>query len=206
MNYKVRVNNKEDSKQVLEIFRNIVSRNSKQPKELKVKEYLVKNKHDEYVILSDVTTIPSEFVIEVPEGADELLPFSGDNTLEFYRNNRSEFFNIFRQEWGTAISDHSDKIPVWQRQPKDDPENNPTDLEVVASYFIKYLKCIPVQYKCDNKEGSQWHNMTDNSMKYFKHPNIQLREAPKYVTINGVEFKTKEALMKYVDKNYTLDS
>ena len=38
------------------------------PIEKPMKEYLVKNQHDEYVFLNDVSCVPSEFVIEVPEG------------------------------------------------------------------------------------------------------------------------------------------
>lgn len=76
----------------------------------------------------------------------------------------------------------------------------------LSEYFIKYLKGVKIQYKFDQSETSQWHNMTEKGLHYFKNPKIQLREAPKYVTLNGVTFKTIESLLKHVKNNYDLDS
>lgn len=72
-------------------------------------------------------------------------------------------------------------------------------------YFEKYLKGIGIQYKLDDKEDSQWHNMTSNALQYFQRSDIRLRDKPKTLFINTIEFKTIESLVKYVKNNYDLE-
>ena len=49
------------------------------------------------------------------------------------------------------------------------------------------------------------HNSVDDATQYIKRSDIKFREAPKYVTINGIEFKSVERLLKYVKKNFDLE-
>lgn len=72
-------------------------------------------------------------------------------------------------------------------------------------YFEKYLKGVDIQYKLDDKEDSQWHNMTSNALQYFQRSDIRLRDKPKTLFINTIEFKTIDSLVKYVKNNYDLD-
>ena len=72
-------------------------------------------------------------------------------------------------------------------------------------YFEKYLKGIGIQYKLDDKEDSQWHNMTSNALQYFQRSDIHLRDKPKTLFINTIEFKTIESLVKYVKNNYDME-
>jgi len=57
----------------------------------------------------------------------------------------------------------------------------------------------------DMSEKTQWHNFTEGAMQYIKRSDIKFREAPKYVTINGIEFKSVESLLKYVKNNFDLE-
>ena len=54
-------------------------------------------------------------------------------------------------------------------------------------------------------EKTQWHNFTEGAMQYIKRSDIKFREAPKYVTINGIEFKSVEKLLKHVKNNFDLE-
>ena len=54
-------------------------------------------------------------------------------------------------------------------------------------------------------EKTQWHNITEGAIRYIKRSDIKFREAPKYVTINGIEFKSVESLLKYVKNNFDLE-
>ena len=54
-------------------------------------------------------------------------------------------------------------------------------------------------------EKTQWHNFTEGAMQYIKRSDIKFREAPKYVTINGIEFKSIESLLKHVKNNFDLE-
>ena len=42
-------------------------------------------------------------------------------------------------------------------------------------------------------------------MQHIKRSDIKFREAPKYVTINGIEFKSVESLLKHVKNNFDLE-
>lgn len=91
-----------------------------------MKEYLVKNQNDEYVLLNDVSRIPSEFVVEVPEGADKAT-LCGDYLIYWKGSNLS--FSIKEEcEWCCAkkhpnsffqfdeyMSGHKDALVIWQR-------------------------------------------------------------------------------------------
>lgn len=91
-----------------------------------MKEFLVKNQNDEYVLLNDVSRIPSEFVVEVPEGADKAT-LCGDYLIYWKGSNLS--FSIKEEcEWCCAkkhpnsffqfdeyMSGHKDALVIWQR-------------------------------------------------------------------------------------------
>ena len=72
------------------------------PIEKPMKEYLVKNQHDEYVFLNDVSCVPSEFVIEVPEGMNYAY---------------KDEFNIHFTKLEVG---YRDSIIVWQRETLND--------------------------------------------------------------------------------------
>ena len=89
-----------------------------------------------------------------------------------------------------------------------------TDVEKVIdenseklSYIDKWLKGEKIQYHLgtfvDGK--SQWHNLNEKALQYLKRSDMKFRVAPKYLTINGVEFKSMDSLIKYVKNNYDLN-
>ena len=85
----------------------------------------------------------------------------------------------------------------WQQH-----NETPTKDERVV-WFEKFISGERVQYLA--KDTKQWHNMTFNSLVHFNHKNLEFRNTPNIVEVGGFQFKTKEALLKYVDNNYQLD-
>lgn len=78
-----------------------------------------------------------------------------------------------------------------------------------VEYFEKFLNGEKIQYRIGiaaGSDNSQWHNLTWNALKDMKHPLIEFQEAPKYVKLNGFEFKSVESLLKHVKSNYNLES
>lgn len=75
------------------------------------------------------------------------------------------------------------------------------------SYIEKWLNGEKIQYHLgvftDGK--SQWHNLNEKALQYIKRGDIKFRVTPKYLTINGVEFKDMDRLIKYVKNNYDLN-
>lgn len=64
--------------------------------------------------------------------------------------------------------------------------------------FDKWLSGKPIQYKLG---GKQWHNLTENSLKYLQRSDIELREKPKLVEVDGVLLE-KEYAIKFIESNY----
>ena len=92
---------------------------------------------------------------------------------------------------------------LWQR-------NRTTTLNTSTQdklkFIEKWLNGEKIQYILGvDSEKTQWHNFTEGAMQYIKRSDIKFREAPKYVTINGIEFKSVESLLKHVKNNFDLD-
>ena len=81
-----------------------------------------------------------------------------------------------------------------------------TSIQNKLKFIEKWLNGEKIQYILGvESEKTQWHNFTEGAMRYIKRSDIKFREAPKYVTINGIEFKTIESLLKHVKSNFDLD-
>lgn len=65
-------------------------------------------------------------------------------------------------------------------------------------YFKKWLEGKPIQYKLG---GTHWHNMTENSLSYFAHTSVQLRDRPTEIEIDGKLFSPEQAI-NYLKNNY----
>lgn len=137
--------------------------------------------------------VPSGW-IEIPEGAEEYRV-----NYKFYKNNGELYYSSYG-EW--AKSSMPEYKTLWKRNPE-----TPNNLIQEKLKFIeKWLNGEKIQYILGTEsDKSQWHNFTEGAMQYIKRPDIKFREAPKYVTINGIEFKSVEKLVKYVKNNFDLE-
>ncbi len=94
---------------------------------------------------------------------------------------------------------------VWQRNTSTLESSNTTTQDKLK-FIEKWLNGEKIQYILGiESEKTQWHNFTEGAMQYIKRSDIKFREAPKYVTINGIEFKSVESLLKHVKNNFDLD-
>ena len=94
---------------------------------------------------------------------------------------------------------------LWQRSPTT-LDSKDTTIQDKLKFIEKWLNGEKIQYILGvESEKTQWHNFTEGAMRYIKRSDIKFREAPKYVTINGIEFKTIESLLKHVKSNFDLD-
>ena len=64
--------------------------------------------------------------------------------------------------------------------------------------FEKWLHGEEIQYKLG---GTQWHNMTEASLKFMKRSDIELREKPKLVQVDGQNLNKEDAI-KFIERNY----
>ena len=93
-------------------------------------------------------------------------------------------------------------LVVWKRN---------TTIQNKLKFIEKWLNGEKIQYILGNEsektqsDESKWHNFTEGAMRYIKRSDIKFREAPKYVTINGIEFKSVERLLKHVKNNFDLE-
>lgn len=158
--------------------------------DIKMKEYLDK----EYRIRKVKQTscdncVPSGW-IEVPEGAEEYR-----SNGKFYKNN-GEFFCCSYNGWSKSLYS-TDYSTVWKRN---------TAIQEKLKFIEKWLNGEKIQYILGiETEKTQWYNFTEGAMQYIKRSDIKFREAPKHVTINGIEFKSVEKLVKYVKNNFDLE-
>ena len=168
---------------------------------MKEKEYLDTN----YELRSVKQTsgdnhIPSGW-IEVPEGAEEYRA-----NYKFYKNNGELFYSSLLFEW--TKSSMLEYITLWKRNPET-PNN--TSIQDKLKFIEKWLNGEKIQYilvvesEKTQSDESKWHNFTEGAMRYIKRSDIKFREAPKYVTINGIEFKSVEKLLKHVKNNFDLE-
>ena len=135
--------------------------------------------------------------IEVPEGAEEYR-----SNCRFYKNNGELFYS---PEGGWTKSIMSEYKPLWQ-QNTSTLDNKDTATQEKLKFIEKWLNGEKIQYILGSEsEKTQWHNFTEGAMQYIKRSDIKFREAPKYVTINGIEFKSVEKLLKHVKNNFDLE-
>ena len=165
--------------------------------EVKMKEFL--NPEQDYALVEcfvGETPIPSGW-IEIPEGAEEYRA-----NYKFYKNN-GEFFYCSYSGWSKSIM--SEYKTLWQRNTSTLESRNTTTQEKLK-FIEKWLNGEKIQYILGvESEKTQWHNFTEGAMQYIKRSDIKFREAPKYVTINGIEFKSVESLLKHVKNNFDLE-
>ena len=155
--------------------------------------------------------------IEVPEGAEIFLldESCGEDTLYFVKHDGEVFHEYYidttgvpNNTWikGTIKELHEGMGDVlWQRN----HTATNTSIQDKLNFIEKWLNGEKIQYilgvESEKLDKSQWHNFTEGGMRYIKRSDIKFREAPKYVTINGIEFKSVERLLKHVKKNFDLE-
>lgn len=165
--------------------------------------------------------IPSGW-IEVPEGADILYfdkryePsnhfFKTVDGYSYYKYLDSDSNWVKYSNNGlNHFKENIDKFHImWQRNLEThDSENTSTSNTTTQDklkFIEKWLNGEKIQYILGiETDKTQWHNLTEGAMQYIKRSNIKFREAPKYVTINGIEFKNVESLLKHVKNNFDLE-
>ena len=168
-------------------------------KEVKMKEYIAKVSGDWRLVDSHELVSGR---IEVPEGAEEYRA-----NYKFYKNS-GELFYCPYNGWSKSIM--SEYKTLWQRSPTTLDSKN-TSIQNKLKFIEKWLNGEKIQYilgvESDKiqSDKTQWHNFTEGAMQYIKRSDIKFREAPKYVTINGIEFKSVESLLKHVKNNFDLE-
>ena len=155
--------------------------------------------------------------IEVPEGAEIFLldKSCGEDILYFVKHDGEVFHEYYidttdvpNNTWikGTIKVLHEGMGKVlWERN----LTKTDTSIKDKLKFIEKWLNGEKIQYilgvESEKLDKSQWHNFTEGAMQYIKRSDIKFREAPKYVTINGIEFKSVESLLKHVKKNFDLE-
>ena len=185
--------------------------------EVKVKEYLDTNYELRSVKqTSGETPIPKGW-IEVPEGAEIAVQGAGCKEVVFYKENGEYQFDNKWIECGfdNGVIHHNLKFfldfdkrnrIVWQRLDSKRETAKELSTQDKLKFIEKWLNGEKIQYILGvESEKTQWHNFTEGAMQYIKRSDIKFREAPKYVTINGIEFKSVESLLKHVKNNFDLD-
>lgn len=182
--------------------------------EVKMKEYLDTN----YELRSVKQTSGDNHVpngrIEVPEGAEIFLSDEscGEGVLYFVKHDGDVFHEYYisgtdiqNNTWikGTIKELHKDMGDVlWERS----LTKTDTSIQEELKFIEKWLNGEKIQYILGiENDKTQWHNFTEGAMQYIKRSDIKFREAPKYVTINGIEFKSVKSLLKHVKNNFDLE-
>ena len=184
--------------------------------EVKMKEYLEPS--NSYSLIKAHRKEGNDW-IEVPEGAEIFLldKCCGDDTLYFVKHDGEVFHEYYiadtRVSLNTWVKGTIKELykgmgeVLWQRN----PETPNTSIQEKLKFIEKWLNGEKIQYilgvESDKiqSEKTQWHNFTEGAMQYIKRSDIKFREAPKYVTINGIEFKSVESLLKHVKNNFDLE-
>ena len=184
------------------------------------KEGEVKMKKKEYIakVSGDWRLVDSHELVsgrvEVPEGAEIFLldESFGENTLYFVKHDEGVFHEYYIADtrvslntWviGTIKELYKGMGKVlWRRN----PETPNTSIQDKLKFIEKWLNGEKIQYILGvESEKTQWHSFTEGAMRYIKRSDIKFREAPKYVTINGIEFKSVKSLLKHVKNNFDLE-
>lgn len=159
---------------------------------MKGKEYIAKVS-DDWRLVESHELVSGR--IEVPEGAEEYRA-----NRRFYKNNGELYYSSYG-DWEKYYT-MSKYITLWQRN----HETPNTSIQDKLKFIEKWLNGEKIQYILGiESEKTQWHNFTEGAMQYIKRSDIKFREAPKYVTINGIEFKNVKSLLKHVKNNFDLE-
>ena len=183
------------------------------PIEKPMKEYLVKNQHDEYVFLNDVSCVPSEFVIEVPEGADTLA--GDERTHYFWKHGVGEKGNMIigvgesltrysgwtdckdsADMWLDCVNDDSFKI-IWQRETLNDKV---ASAEVARQEFIgapfSDLPEFNFEAVGDFVESNVEQTLSDRESTYgsFKDEAVTTRNLMNCIDVDSMSAVQQEAL------------
>lgn len=181
---------------------------------IKMKEYLVKNIEGKYVLTFELG-LTSDNVIEIPNGTNIVTRHDRVNSEVFFHwksRDSDEFYlkdeKVWDNNFGQTLHDYLDQSDgegeiIWDRNEEYLEEDTSKDCRL--GWFEKFLNGVKIQYKLDAKEDSQWHNMTEGALKYFQRKDIKLREAPKHVKVNGIEFKSADKILKYVKNNFDIE-
>ena len=184
-----------------------------------MKEFL--NPEQDYALVKcfvGETPIPESW-IEVPEGAEIAVESWFKKEVVFYKDNGECQFD---KKWITCgVEDKNGLIHtnlktflewgegnkiVWQRSEINKDIDKGLSIQDKLKFIEKWLNGEKIQYILGiESEKTQWHNFTEGAMQYIKRSDIKFREAPKYVTINGVEFKSVKSLLKHVKNNFDLE-
>ena len=158
---------------------------------MKEKEYIAKVSGDWRLVDSHELVSGR---IEVPDGAEEYRA-----NYKFYKNNGELYYSPYG-EWIKSMQ--SEYKTIWKRN----HETPNTSIQDKLKFIEKWLNGEKIQYILgDISEKTQWHNFTEGAMQYIKRSDIKFREAPKYVTINDIEFKSVKSLLKHVKNNFDLE-
>ena len=179
--------------------------------EVKMKEYIAKVSGNWRLVESHELVSGR---IEVPEGAEIFLldKSYGEDTTYFVKHDGEVFYEYYintaftsNNTWikGTIKVLHKGMGEVlWQRN----LTKTDTSIQDKLKFIEKWLNGEKIQYILGvESDKTQWHNFTEGAMQYIKRSDIKFREAPKYVTINGIEFKSVEKLLKHVKNNFDLE-
>ena len=189
--------------------------------EVKMKEYLDTNYELRSVKQTSGDNRVPDSWIEVPEGAEIAVQGALLKKVVFYKENGEYQFDDKWIECGfdNGVIHHNLKFfldydkrnrIVWQRLDSKRETTN-TSTKEKLKFIEKWLNGEKIQYilgvesEKTQPDKSQWHNFTEGAMRYIKRSDIKFREAPEYVTINGIEFKSVESLLKYVKNNFDLE-
>ena len=109
------------------------------------------------------------------------------------------------------LKENIDKFSImWQRD-STTLDSKDTSTQEKLKFIEKWLNGEKIQYilgietEKTQVDKSKWHNFTEGAMRYIKRPDIKFREAPKYVTINDIEFKNTESILNYIKSNFDLE-
>lgn len=185
-------------------------------KEVKMKEYIA-NVSGDWRLVDSHELVSGR--IEVPEGAEFLTGLINERLSQvFWKPSAGEVYQDGRFKpyvFHGSISYEEYKsrwinnCVLWQRSPTT-LDSKDTTIQDKLKFIEKWLTGEKIQYilgvESDKiqSEKTQWHNFTEGAMQYIKRSDIKFREAPKYVTINGIKFKSVESLLKYVKNNFDL--
>ena len=185
--------------------------------EVKVKEYLDKKYRIRKVKQTSGDNLVPSGWIEVPDGAEIAVHGAGCKEVVFYKENGEYQFDNKWIECGydNGVIHHNLKFfldfdkrnrIVWQRLDSKRETAKELSTQDKLKFIEKWLNGEKIQYILGvESEKTQWHNFTEGAMQYIKRSDIKFREAPKYVTINGIEFKSVESLLKHVKNNFDLE-
>ena len=150
-------------------------------KEVKMKEYLVKNMYGDYVLTDHHSGFSVEDLIEVPEGA-EIAVISKDGKVTFYREGGNYQYDNAWFKCGVIVGGNTvycnlksllnlsgEYKIIWKRNPV-----TPNNIQNKLKFIEKWLNGEKIQYilgiETDKtqEDESKWHNLTEGAMQYIK--------------------------------------